>query len=99
MPLNPTLTLTVPSVVAGSGTSATSTLFGPWYTAAFMVVFYVTGRTAGKSCNGCALAHMTQTIDASPAKLSPQERVDAWLADFEAALAARDINRVVGKFA
>jgi putative flavoprotein involved in K+ transport len=42
---------------------------------------------------------MTQTIDASPAKLSPQERVDAWLADFEAALAARDINRVVGKFA
>jgi putative flavoprotein involved in K+ transport len=42
---------------------------------------------------------MTQTIDASPAMLSPQERVDAWLADFEAALAARDINRVVGKFA
>jgi putative flavoprotein involved in K+ transport len=42
---------------------------------------------------------MTQTIDASLATLSPQERVDAWLADFEAALAARDINRVVGKFA
>jgi putative flavoprotein involved in K+ transport len=42
---------------------------------------------------------MTQTIDASPATLSPQERVDAWLADFEAALAARDIDRVVGKFA
>ncbi len=30
---------------------------------------------------------------------SPQERVDAWLADFEAALAARDIDRVVAKFA
>jgi putative flavoprotein involved in K+ transport len=42
---------------------------------------------------------MTQTIDASPTTLSPQERVDAWLADFEAALAARDIDRVVGKFA
>jgi putative flavoprotein involved in K+ transport len=42
---------------------------------------------------------MTQTIDASIATLSPQERVDAWLADFEAALAARDIDRVVGKFA
>jgi putative flavoprotein involved in K+ transport len=42
---------------------------------------------------------MTQTIDASIATLSPQERVDAWLADFEAALAARDIDRAVGKFA
>ncbi len=31
--------------------------------------------------------------------MSPQERVDAWLADFEAALAARDIDRAVGKFA
>jgi putative flavoprotein involved in K+ transport len=47
----------------------------------------------------CALAHMTQTIDAPLGTLSPKERVDAWLADFEAALAARDINRVVGKFA
>ena len=43
---------------------------------------------------------MTQTIDARPiAAQSPQERVDAWLADFEAALADRDIDRVVGKFA
>jgi putative flavoprotein involved in K+ transport len=41
---------------------------------------------------------MTQTIDAPVATLSPQERVDAWLADFEAALAARDAGRVVGKF-
>jgi putative flavoprotein involved in K+ transport len=42
---------------------------------------------------------MTQTIDAPLGTLSPQERVDAWLADFEAALAARDIDRAVGKFA
>ena len=43
---------------------------------------------------------MTQTIDARPiAAQTPQERVDAWLADFEAALAVRDIDRVVGKFA
>jgi putative flavoprotein involved in K+ transport len=43
---------------------------------------------------------MTQTIDASTAAAtSPQERIDAWLADFELALASRDIERVVGKFA
>ncbi|HEV7422505.1 MAG TPA: NAD(P)/FAD-dependent oxidoreductase [Mycobacterium sp.] len=43
---------------------------------------------------------MTQTIDASTAAAtSPQERVDAWLADFELALASRDIERVVDKFA
>jgi putative flavoprotein involved in K+ transport len=43
---------------------------------------------------------MTQTIDARPiAAQSPQERVDAWLADFEAALADRDIDLVVSKFA
>jgi putative flavoprotein involved in K+ transport len=43
---------------------------------------------------------MTQTIDARPVEaLSPRERVDAWLADFEAVLAARDIDRIVGKFA
>jgi putative flavoprotein involved in K+ transport len=42
---------------------------------------------------------MTQTTAAPLATLSPQERVDAWLADFESALADRDINRVVGKFA
>jgi putative flavoprotein involved in K+ transport len=43
---------------------------------------------------------MTQTIDASTAAAtSPQARIDAWLADFELALASRDIERVVGKFA
>ncbi|MDT5103907.1 MAG: putative flavoprotein involved in transport [Mycobacterium sp.] len=43
---------------------------------------------------------MTQTIDASTtAATSPQARIDAWLADFELALASRDIERVVGKFA
>ncbi len=42
---------------------------------------------------------MTQTTAAPLATLSPQEQVDAWLADFESALADRDIQRVVGKFA
>ena len=42
---------------------------------------------------------MTQTTVAPLATLSPQERVDAWLAEFEAALAARDIDRVLDKFA
>lgn len=42
---------------------------------------------------------MTQTTAAPLATLSPQERVDAWLADFESALADRDIERAVGKFA
>ncbi|MDX1873138.1 NAD(P)/FAD-dependent oxidoreductase [Mycolicibacterium sp. 120266] len=46
---------------------------------------------------------MTQTIDAPapshPEELSPQQRVDAWLTDFEHALATRDIDRAVGKFA
>ncbi|WP_135457167.1 NAD(P)/FAD-dependent oxidoreductase [Mycobacterium sp. DL99] len=42
---------------------------------------------------------MTQTTAAPLATLSPQERVDAWLADFESALADRDVERVVGKFA
>ncbi|GAA3164508.1 hypothetical protein GCM10020255_049290 [Rhodococcus baikonurensis] len=48
---------------------------------------------------------MTQTIDSAVAPevkltaVTPQERVDAWLADFESALAARDIERVAGKFA
>ena len=41
---------------------------------------------------------MTQTLDPI-ATLSPQQRVDDWLADFEAALAVRDIERVVAKFA
>ena len=35
----------------------------------------------------------------SPSGLHPQQRVDAWLAEFEAALAARDIPRVAGMFA
>lgn len=48
---------------------------------------------------------MTQTIDSAVTPevkltaVTPQERVDAWLADFESALAARDIERVAGKFA
>ncbi|CAN5868248.1 NAD(P)/FAD-dependent oxidoreductase [soil metagenome] len=41
---------------------------------------------------------MTQTLEQTTA-LTPQARVDAWLADFEAALAVRDIERVVAKFA
>lgn len=34
---------------------------------------------------------MTQTID-SQKVISPQQRVDAWLADFESALEARDVS-------
>jgi len=41
---------------------------------------------------------MTQTLEPTT-DLSPQARVDAWLADFEAALAVRDLERVVAKFA
>ncbi len=48
---------------------------------------------------------MTQTID-TPAEKAPenaadtaQGRVDAWLADFEAALAARDVERAAAMFA
>ncbi|MCV7217408.1 NAD(P)/FAD-dependent oxidoreductase [Mycobacterium crocinum] len=41
---------------------------------------------------------MTSTLEPQ-ATLTPQQRVDEWLADFEAALAARDIDRAVGKFA
>jgi putative flavoprotein involved in K+ transport len=41
---------------------------------------------------------MTQTLDHAT-ELSPQDRVTAWLADFEAALAVRDIDRVLAKFA
>lgn len=41
---------------------------------------------------------MTSTLEPQTA-VTPQQRVDAWLADFEAALAARDIERVTGKFA
>ncbi|MDI9917493.1 NAD(P)/FAD-dependent oxidoreductase [Rhodococcus sp. IEGM 1379] len=45
---------------------------------------------------------MTQTIDprvVPTAAVTPQDRVDAWLADFEAALAARDVAHVAEKFA
>jgi putative flavoprotein involved in K+ transport len=45
---------------------------------------------------------MTQTV-VDPGEpttdLTPQQRVDAWLTDFEGALAVRDIGRVVAKFA
>jgi putative flavoprotein involved in K+ transport len=43
---------------------------------------------------------MTDIIEQpATAALTPQARVDAWLAEFEAALDARDIDRVVAKFA
>lgn len=41
---------------------------------------------------------MTQTMEPAT-QLTAQERVEAWLADFEAALAVRDVDRVVQKFA
>jgi putative flavoprotein involved in K+ transport len=41
---------------------------------------------------------MTQILDPTDT-VTPQQRVDAWLADFEAALAVRDVDRVVQKFA
>ena len=41
---------------------------------------------------------MTQTLEPTDT-VTPQQRVDAWLADFEAALAVRDIDRAVQKFA
>ncbi|GLY66821.1 flavin-containing monooxygenase [Amycolatopsis taiwanensis] len=42
---------------------------------------------------------MTQTIDRATPMEAPQARVDAWLARFEAALAARDIQAAAGLFA
>ncbi|MCQ4121856.1 NAD(P)/FAD-dependent oxidoreductase [Rhodococcus tibetensis] len=44
---------------------------------------------------------MTQTVQPPAVQTfsTPQERVDLWLADFEAALAARDIDRAAGMFA
>ncbi|MFW0796518.1 NAD(P)/FAD-dependent oxidoreductase [Gordonia sp. CPCC 205515] len=45
---------------------------------------------------------MTQTLEPTATQErsdDPQHRVDAWLADFEAALAARDIEQVTGMFA
>ncbi|AQT78544.1 FAD-dependent oxidoreductase [Mycolicibacterium litorale] len=41
---------------------------------------------------------MTSTLEPQT-DLTPQQRVDAWLADFESALADRDIDRAVAKFA
>ena len=45
---------------------------------------------------------MTSTLEpqTTPSEeRSPQERIDAWLADFEATLAVRDVERVAAKFA
>ena len=45
---------------------------------------------------------MTQTLDGHRSgtdATSPQQRVDAWLADFEAALRARDVTRASEMFA
>lgn len=43
---------------------------------------------------------MTSTLDPqTTTDLTPQQRVDAWLADFEAALAVRHVERVVAMFA
>ena len=43
---------------------------------------------------------MTSTLDPQTAPdVTPAQRVGAWLADFEAALAVRDIDRVAGMFA
>ena len=48
---------------------------------------------------------MTQTVqpdirqDMERENVTPQQRVDTWLADFEAALAARDVQRAAGMFA
>jgi len=46
---------------------------------------------------------MTQTLepasDTDAAGSSPQARVDAWFAEFEAALAARDVEKAAGLFA
>src|SRR5690349_17533659 len=76
-----------------------------------MQPFYVTWRTGIRvagGCNpcgrhrcGCVLPHMTSTIETTTAETtrSPQERVDAWLVDFESALAVRDIERAVSMFA
>ena len=41
---------------------------------------------------------MTQTLE-QDAATTPQQRVDAWLGDFEAALKARDVQRAAGLFA
>lgn len=52
----------------------------------------------GDGAHGCVLPHMTSTLDPIT-DLTPQQRVDAWLADFEVALATRDVDRVTSMFA
>ena len=42
---------------------------------------------------------MTQTIEQREKTAGPQARVDTWLADFEGALAARDVERAAAMFA
>ncbi|WP_099022300.1 NAD(P)/FAD-dependent oxidoreductase [Mycolicibacterium palauense] len=42
---------------------------------------------------------MTQTLEPQTGTRSPQERVDTWLAGFETALAARDVDGVTAMFA
>jgi putative flavoprotein involved in K+ transport len=42
---------------------------------------------------------MTQTAEAPPTTGTPQDRVDRWLADFQEALDARDVERAVQLFA
>ena len=43
---------------------------------------------------------MTSTLDPqTTAEVTPQQRIDTWLADFETALAVRDIERITGMFA
>ena len=42
---------------------------------------------------------MTQTLDAPAAASPAQQRVDSWLADFEDALTAGDVDRAAGMFA
>ena len=42
---------------------------------------------------------MTQALEPDTATITPQERVDAWLADFESALKSRDVARATGLFA
>ena len=47
---------------------------------------------------GCVVDHMTQTVNPTPT-LTPQQRIEAWLADFESALAERDVDRAARMFA
>ncbi len=42
---------------------------------------------------------MTQTLEPTTATGDPQQQVDAWLAGFEAAVRARDVERAAGMFA